>query len=96
MDPGHGGGYSHPPRGKTPGTTCPSEHTGNPAPDGTEVSRALGREDMIHAPCGARISGSPVPHPTGSDPGGSGPGMAVAILSLRDRCLAGPRATGGV
>ena len=86
-EPGHRGRYGNPPREKTTGITYPSAHTGDPAPDGPEGSGALGGEAPINVPRSARGIGSLNPHPTLSDPAGSGPGMAVASLSLRDRGL---------
>ena len=87
--------YGHPLGEKTPGIIYPSGHTGNPGPYGPERSGAIGGVAVLYAPRGSRVGGSPVPHPTRSDPGGSIPGMAVARLSAQDRGLAGTRAAGG-
>ena len=82
MGPGHRGRCGHPPGEKTMSITYPSVNTGNPAPDGTEGNVALGGQAPLHAPRSARDVGSTVPHPTRSDPGGSGPGIVVTSLLL--------------
>ena len=96
MDPGHGGGCSHPPGKTNPGTTYPSGHTSDPATYELEGSRALGREAPLRAHCGARSGGSPVPYKTCFGPGVGGLGMAVSRLSSQDHVLAGSRATSSV
>ena len=76
----HGGGNSIPPRAQYMGFSYPCGHTGKAMPYGLEVTRALGRDAPLHAPCGARGGNTPLPYKTWSIPRGRGgvPGLAVS------------------
>ena len=84
VDDWHGGRNSRPTRAQASETPDPDGHAGNATPYGPEGSRALGGEAPTHAPCGARVSGTPLPHPTLSCPGGGELILAVAVIPSQD------------
>ena len=70
-------------------TTDTCGHTGNATSYSMEGTRPLGREVLLHAHCGARDSGTPLPYTTWSIPGRSEYSLNVASILSQDRGLAG-------
>ena len=64
-------------------TESTSHHTGHTTTDQTEVYVALGGKSPLHAPCGARVGITPLPHPARLGTGKGRQGLALFVISSK-------------
>ena len=96
VDPRHGGRDSHPPREEAQGASHPVGYPCHSAQDGQKGPGTPSGKTLLYASSSARSGGPPLPHSSGTESRGSGPGLAIARISSGARQLECARPSGGV